>query len=205
MSAWADFYPDLIPHVMGCPYPTADVALRAAAREYLQRTRLWREWLPPVTVRPGVREYDLDLPMDSMVVRIERSTVNGHPLPVLSHNAQDSDYSREPQPDLGMVSRDRATFTLTQALPAGTRLAAEVSLMPSTKARGIPNDLFFQHYEDILHGAKHRLMLMSNTSFFNADLAMVSKAAFESAIGCKTVTAWKGATGTTPRPRIGWV
>lgn len=204
MAAWADFYPELIPHVMGCPYPTADVALRAAAREYLQRTRLWREWLSPVTVLTGVREYDLDLPMDSMVVRIERSTANGDPLPVLSHNAQASDYGREQQPDIGIVSRDRATFTLTQIMPAGTQLAAEVSLMPSTTSKGMPDDLFFQHYEDILYGAKHRLMLMPNTTFFNADLAMVSKTAFESAIATKTVIAWKGATGVTPRHRVVW-
>lgn len=205
MSNWADFHPELMPSVLGCPYPTADAALRAAAREFLQRTRLWREWLDPVTVRAGVREYDLALPIDSMVVQIERCTANGMPLPVLSHNAQAGDYTQAEQPEPGVVSRDRATFTLTQAMPAGTKLAAEVSLMPGTKAKGLPNDLFFQHYEDILFGAKHRLMLMPGTPFFNTEIAMVAKTAFESAIATKTVIAWKGATGTTPRPRVGWV
>lgn len=205
MSTWADFYPELMPSVLGCPYPTADAALRAAAREFLERTRLWREWLDPVTVLPGVREYSLDLPFDSMVVRIERCTANGADMPVLSHNAQASDYTRTEQPEQGIVSRDRSTFTLTQAMPAGTHLAAEVSLMPSTKAKGLPDGLFFQHYEDILAGAKHRLMLIPETSFSNGDLAMFFKNAFESAVATKTVTAWKGATGTTPRPRVGWV
>ncbi len=204
MATWADFYPELMPHVVGCPNPMANIALREAARDFFRRTRLWRQWLEPVTVQAGVRVYDLDLPAGAMVSRIERCTVNGQPMDVLSHTEQDSDYSRYDQTDMGVVSADRASFVLTRQLGVGALVAAEVALMPAKTGRGIPDDLFAQHSQDIVEGAKHRLMLIPKTVFYDASLAMNALTNFESAVGTKTVEAWKGSTGTVPRRRVGW-
>ena len=182
----------------------ANIALREAAREYFRRTRLWRQWLEPVTVVAGVRTYDLDLPAGAMVTRIERCTVNGTPMDVLSHTDQESDFERYQQQDMGLVSADRTTFMLTRPLGAGSLVAAQVSLIPSKTGRGIPDDLFGQHSQDIVEGAKHRLMLVPKTAFYDSSLAMNALTNFETAIGSKTVEAWKGSTGTVPRRRVGW-
>jgi len=204
MATWADFYPELMPHVVGCPYPTADVALREAARSFFRRTRTWREWLDPERVVAGVREYDLPLPSGAMVVRIERCTVDGVPMDVLSHKEQLSDFVRYEQPDRGLLSRDRASFVLTRSLPAGVRVAAEVSLMPTKTGPGIPDDLFAQFAQDIVEGAKHRLMLIPQTPFYNEGLAAVAMNSFEQAVATKTVEAWMGATGQVPHRRARW-
>lgn len=204
MATWADFYPELMPHVVGCPNPTANIALREAARAFFRRTRAWRQWLDPEPVVAGVREYDLPLPSGSMVVRIERCTVDSVPMNVLSHSEQLSDFTRYEQPEGGLVSRDRAGFVLTQSLPAGVLLAAEVSLMPNKVAVGIPDDLFGQFAQDIVEGAKHRLMLIPQTPFYNEGLAAVAMNSFEMAVATKTVEAWKGATGAVPHRRARW-
>lgn len=204
MATWADFYPELILHAPGCPYPTADVALRESARAFFRRTRAWREWLDPEQVAAGVREYDLSIPPGSMVVRIERCTVDGVPMEVLSHKEQLSDFARYEQPDRGLLSRDRASFLLTQLLTPGAMVAAEVSLMPAKNSAGIPDDQFAQHAQDIVEGAKHRLMLIPQTSFYNEGLAAVAMNAFETAVATKTVEAWKGATGAVPHRRARW-
>lgn len=204
MATWADFYPELMPHVVGCPNPMANTALREAARDFFRRTRLWRQWMDAVTVVNGVRVYDLDLPTGSMVARIERCTVNGQPMDVLSHTEQESDYSLYEQHDLGVVSVDRASFVLTRPLGDGALIGVEVSLIPNKTGRGIPDDLFAQHSQDIVEGAKHRLMLIPKTAFYDSSLAMNALTNYESAVGTKTVEAWKGSTGTVPRRRIGW-
>lgn len=183
----------------------ANVALREAARTFFDRTRIWREWLDPLTVQAGVREYDLDLPVGAMVVRIERATVGGNPLPVLSPHALARDPAQGEQMEPGLSSRDRVLFTLTRALSEGAVVSVEASLKPNKSALGLPDELYEQHCEDIVEGAKQRLMLTRNADFYAPDLAMVAKDAFESAIATKTVTAWKGATGNTPRARVRWV
>lgn len=204
MAVWADFYPQLMPSVRGCPNPTANLALCEAAREFFRRTRLWREWLDPVTVQDGQREYDLDMPSGSVVVRVEACTSNGRPMDVLSANELESDFTAHDQSGAGIVSKDRVTFHLTRLVPTGSVLQARVSLMPSKAASGIPNDLYEQHCEDIVAGAKHRLMLLPNTDFNNPSLAGFEGDKFQSAIASKAVTAWRGATGNTPRSRVRW-
>lgn len=204
MATWADFYPELMPHVVGCPQPMANIALREAARVFFDRTRIWREWLDPVLVQANVREYDLDLPVGSMVVRIERTALDGEPLEVLSFNQLSSDPARtETSP--GLTSRDRAVFTLTRALPAGKEVSVFASLKPTKKALGVPDDMFEHHCEDIVEGAKQRLMMFRNTDFYAPDLAAIAGAAFESAIATKAAIAWRGATSNVPRARARWV
>lgn len=204
MATWADFYPELMPHVMGCPQPMANIALREAARVFFDRTRIWREWLDPVLVQADVREYDLDLPDGAMVVRIERTTVDGSPLDVLSANEMPTDPARS-ETTPGVTSRDRVTLTLARRLPAGKEISTFVSLKPKKSARGLPDDLFEQHGQDIVEGAKQRLMIVPRTDFYAADLSRMAGAAFESAIASKAVTAWRGATGSIPRARARWV
>lgn len=204
MATWADFYPELMPHVVGCPNPTANIALREAARAFFKRTRAWREWLDPQTVVAGLREYDLDVPSGSMVVRIERCTVDGSPLDVLSHSAIGGDFAQSEQDTPGAVSRDRMTLVLTRNLAPGVKLAAEVSLMPSKVGYGIPDHLFAQHCEDIVEGAKHRLMLIPGTPFYNEGLGATAFNLFEQAVATKTVDAWKGSTGSVPHRRARW-
>ncbi|CAN7344267.1 hypothetical protein LJR074_001967 [Acidovorax sp. LjRoot74] len=203
MATWADFYPELMPHVVGCPQPMANIALREAARVFFERTRIWREWLDLVSVQANVREYDLDVPDGAMVVRIERTTLDGEPLAVLSFNQLPSDPAQS-ETSPGLTSRDRAVFTLTRALPAGKQISVFASLKPTKTAMGVPDDLFEHHGQDIVEGAKRRLMMVRGTSFYAPDLAAMAGTEFESAIGTKTVTAWRSATGNTPRARVGW-
>lgn len=205
MTLWSAFYPDLLPWVIGCPLPMADLALQRSAKEFFESTRIWRAWLAPVTVLDGVREYDFVLPAGSAIVRIERSTLDGLPFDVLSHNNQTSNYADTEQEDSGLISTDRVTFTLARAVAAGAAIAAEVSLMPALDATGIPDDLFAQHANDISYGAKARLMMIKEASFYQPDLGAMSGRLFDAAVAAKTVKAWRGLTGTTPRPRVSFI
>lgn len=202
MKAWSRFYPDLLMHVPGCPDPVADQELRRAAREFFRRTRAWAVWLDAVVTASGARTYDLDIPSDSQVVRIEKATVNGEPFNLLSVTQLTKDIETESSEQSGVATIDRETFTLTDGYPDGTSVKVRVSLMPSKQAYGIPDELFYRYSDDIVEGAKRNLMLFANTSFSNASMATVAGGLFEAAINNKTVDAWRGGTGKIPRARL---
>lgn len=202
MKAWSSFYPDLLMHVPGCPDPVADQELRRAAREFFRRTRAWAVWLDAVTTAAGARTYDLDLPTDSQVVRIEKATVNGQPIDVLSVTQLDKDIETDSIDKAGLATIDRETFTVAEGYPDGVSIKVRVSLMPSKQAIGIPEALFSRYSDDIVEGAKRNLMLFTNTSFSNASMAAIAGGTFEAAINSKTVDAWRGGTGKTPRARL---
>ncbi len=205
MANWSAFFPDLLPHVMGCPDPLAAQELRRAAAEFFRRTRAWSEWLEPVTTRANVREYDLDLPNQSDVVRVEQATLDGQPFAVGSFRECESNPARLAQTGNGLTSLDRKTFVLDREPAAGRLVEIRVSLMPSKNATGIDDRLYDQYADDILSGAKHRLMQLAATPFFNPQLAVQAKAAFDAAVATRNVDAWRGHTGNTPRARPKWI
>lgn len=203
MATWADFYPFVRPSAAGCPAPLLDKELREAAREFLRRTRLWREWLEPVAARQAVRDYDIEVPQGTAVVRVERATVNAMPLELLSHNVIGMDYERRVAEQGGVTTRDRVAFTLLRPLPAGAAIALEASLMPGRRSSGVPDDVFEQHVEAIAAGARARLLVMPE--FLNVEGAAIASARFEEAVRVTAVQAWRGFTGKTPRSRVNWV
>lgn len=189
-------------HVPGCPDPVADQELRRAAREFFRRTRAWAVWLDAVTTVTGTRTYDLDLPSDSQVVRFEKATVNGEPIDVLSVNQLSKDIESDSIEQSGLATVDRETFTITDGYQDGASVKVRVSLMPSKQSYGIPDELFYRYSDDIVEGAKRNLMLFVGTSFSNPSMAAVAGGIFEAAINNKTVDAWRGGTGRTPRARL---
>jgi len=159
-------------------------------------------WLDAVTVSAGTRTYDLDLPQDAQVVRMEKATVNGQPLDVMSITQLNTDIDTDPIDKPGLTTVDRSTFTVTEGYPDGAQIKVRVSLMPTRSAYGIPDELFYRYSEDIVQGAKAKLMLYPNTDFYNEKLAFIAAAEFESAINNKAVDVWRGGTGKTPRARL---
>lgn len=207
MATWATFYPYLASHVPGCPDPVMDRALSQSAAEFFRRTRAWIEWLPGVTTAAGVREYALPLAgytTGAEVVRIEQATINALPLPILSFRDASTNWANYEQPNEGILSFDRENFTTATAYGAGQLIEIQASLMPSDLATGIPDRLFPPYVDDIVAGARARLMLIPGTDFASPQLAIDARNAFERAIDNKTVDAFRGHTGIAKRVRASW-
>jgi hypothetical protein len=202
MKLWSAFLPEILTFAIGCPIPLAEAKLRQAAIEFFQRTRAWVEWLDPVTSVAGSVEYDLDLPTGSDVARVEKSTVDGKPIDIISYRDASYDWTRLDLTSQGIVSRDLKTFRLGQAVAAGLTIQVQVALTPSRTSTGIPDDLYDKYVDDIVHGARYRVLMTPDTTFYKPDLAGIEKALFEAAIGTNAVDAWRGQTANTPRARV---
>ena len=175
---------------------------RFAAIEFLRRTRAWVEWLDPVTSIAGLSEYDFDLPADADVARVERATLGGNSVQILSFRDAPHDWTRKDMADQGLVSRDRKTFRLGNAVAAGLLIQVQVALVPSRLASGLPDDLFERYNAEISAGALSRLLVIPGTPFYATDMAMFKKNEFDAAINALAVDAWRGHTGNTPRARL---
>lgn len=204
MAIWSDFFPNVLPHVLGCPDPLLAQELRRAAQEFLRRTRAWKVWLDPTVTQDGAVEYDLDIPFGSVVVRVEKASAAGAPLDVLSPGTQLGDWADGGFAGSGLLSADRATFRLGRAQQGGKTLSIQASLMPSERAVGIPNELYSQYADPIGYGAKARLMAIPGQAWSNVDLASANTVMFERAVQSASVDAWRGHTNSTPRARVAW-
>ena len=199
---WSAFYPEVLTYAMSCPHLVVDAKVREAAIEFFQRTRAWVEWLDPVIALDGQIEYDFDVPIGSDVSRVERATVDGKPIDIISYRAAPNDWTRVDLPDQGIVSRDLTTFRLGNAVAAGLSIQVQVTLTPSRTSTGIPDDLFDKYHYDIAHGAKAKVLAIAGAEFYKPDVAMLEHTMFESAIATNNVDAWRGFTANTPRARV---
>ena len=199
---WSDFLPELITFATGCPNPTAESKARQAAVKFFRRTRAWVEWLEPVTSIAGAVEYNFVTPAGADVVRVEQATLAGKAISVLSYRDAPHDWARKDLTEQGLVSRNRKTFRLGQAVAAGQLIQAQVALIPSQTSTGIPDDLFEKYVDDIAHGARAKILSIPGTKFYSPDISMLEQAAFELSIVANSVDAWRGHTANTRRSRV---
>lgn len=196
---WSAFVPLLAPYAAACPNPLLEAEARRAAIRFFRRTRAWVEWLEPVLSVADKAEYDLEVPTGADVVRVERATLSGNPLPVLSFRDAPKDFASSDLASQGLLSANRKTFVLGNAVAAGQTLQVQVALAPGLTSTGLPDDLFELHGLDIANGALSVILAVPGAGFYQPDLAMLKGAHFEGAINAVSVDAWRGFTASTPR------
>ena len=205
MALWSTWFPDVLVHVPGAPDPLVTQALNRAAREFFRRTRAWMAWLDPATTAAGENlEYDFDLPADADVVRLERATVGGTPLPVMPWRQVKADPARHDAGERGLVSGDLLTFRLPGLFAAGAQVQALVSLMPTLAAAGLPDELADRYREAIAEGARAQLLATASAPFHDAKAATVAQLAFERGIAQHAVDAFRSHTSQMPRAAVAW-
>jgi len=205
MALWSDLYPELLIAAPGAADPLLDRSLARAAQEFYRRTRIWRQWLAPITVLAATRGYTLTLPADTNVVRLEFAKRNDGDFPILSQRSIDVDLGSHQWREHGLVSTDRRTITLARDLPAGDVLRIEASLMPDLEtATGIADADLDQYGRDIAEGAKAILLSQNRAPWADPAGAAEARNKFDIAIGCKAWDSYRGMTNGVPRARPKW-
>lgn len=211
MQAWASWFPDLLPHVPGCPQVLAEHELRRAAQVLMRRTRAWRidDAARPVvagqaTVSVAPTSAELEL------VRVEAVWFDGKPLEPVTAEVMDALYSHDWRSDTGTPTR------FLQGVPGEIRLypvpiadavtgvTLRLSVAPSESSTGLPDDLAIRFRDEINVGAKARLMLYPGRPWTNPELAAVYGQAFDSLVGTATAAAARSYSDARIPSRMKW-
>lgn len=182
-----------------------DQEIRRAARQFFDRTKAWAVWLDTIYLVANLRDYDLDIPAGTEVVRLQRATVNGAPINVAGWSTLAVDLSsNESQGGRQILaSSDLLTVTLGNEGEAGAKLQVQVALMPSRTATSIPDDVLSKHVDAVIEGAKYNLMRVPGPLYKPKD-AEAARRAFENHVSGATVEAYRDHTMTTPRASVKW-
>ena len=184
MRPFDDFMPMLLASAPGCPYPTAISALRQAAIQFCETTRLWKcedefdvdgESCGHICVQSGAELYE-----------IESVYFNGGKLDAASTTYLDRVQPRwrEDRQGTGAPSYFTQTEPDTIAVvPSGTgRVKVIAYLRPAEDADELPDVLSLKHRRSIVSGALAEVLLIPGQSFFSPDLAAVHSARFQTAL-----------------------
>ena len=178
MTPWANFMDHLLPDVPGCVPAMAVIALRHAAREFCERTKVWDVWLDPQSTCADAVEYDFEIDRTQEVVKLLQATLAGAPLAILSVNDLPADWNEGGHCPRGIFTQDRRTFNLLPKMADGLEIRTRVALKPSMTATGVEDSIFSQYAEDICTGAKARLMFSPKKPYTDNALALLHRDTF---------------------------
>lgn len=192
-----DFLSRLSPLVPGCPQPMALQALRDTAIDFCTRTHVVRAVGDPVTLRPGVAQYDLDLPGGMDAIRVLNAWYGSTRLElapaqqVTAVGAYTASVSGAP---VAAYVLEPATIHLfpTPDAQATEPLVVQFATRPTRQASEVDDVLFDEWVEVIVAGALARLAVVPGTSFSNADMAVLGAGQYAAGVSAAKLEARKG-------------
>lgn len=162
-----DFLPLILPRAPGCPEPIAFDAIRQAAIEFCERTRIWRD-----TDQFMADEFgDIFAPAQSVIHQIEDARFDGHRLTPVS--VQDLN-ERYPGYDWTTQSGDHPKY-ITQIHPNTVKIVPAwegmitmtLLLKPSNDAQELPDFIFDQYARTIADGALAEILMIPGQPYTN--------------------------------------
>jgi hypothetical protein len=198
MKSLDDFSANIKLYAPGCADPTMYFALRQAAIEFCERTRLWRY---EDEFQASASDCEaIFAPASSEIHEIEAVFFNGQKLDPATTSWLD-DHMR------GWRSGELSGLPkyVTQIEPNTIRLVPQEAgavkvdlwLKPSHDADEVPDWMVDQHRETIAYGALGRVLLIPNQSFTNPELGAAFGSAFQAKLDKLSS---KGLTGQQRAP-----
>lgn len=172
MKDFDDFLSHVMPYAPGCAYPTAISALRQAAIEFCQRTRLWRSD-DEFPITPDNCEV-ICVPTGAELIEIEHVTFNGFPLTPVSISELDRDhpYWRNGETSTMPQSYTQIAMDTIRVVPGAEGLLKVYTiLMPSQDADQVPDWLVTKFARVIAAGALKDILILPGQPFTSPELA----------------------------------
>lgn len=202
MKTWSQFFPDILAEVPGCPDPMLERALLRAAQEFCAGTQAWKLWLDASPTALNVTDYDLELAPNSELLRLERATLDGRAINVITSAELPDDWLNNRNVSTCVFTDDRKTITLLPPPAAGLSLRIEACLKPASNATGVEDFLFDYYADTIAMGALARLMQKSNVPFSNPTKGMELERRFTHEIARIGFQKGRGFSSRHARPRV---
>jgi hypothetical protein len=181
--------PYLLPETPGVPDALAEQAIMRAAHEFCTESGVWNEIQDPVSVIDNVNEYDLDKPTGSVIVTIKSIwMVNRELVPVTMERLQELipnwQEAKGSDPAYYNCPNDWSVVRI-YPIPYGAnkaKMTIRAIYAPAQFGSTLPQFLVDKHLDDLLAGAKARLMQMPSKAWSNPQLALLNQAAFNDGI-----------------------
>lgn len=208
-KTWDQFYNFVLPQLPAVPnLSLVQHHVKQAAIEFLDRSKVWRVDLDPISVTPRFHTIDLEAPQDaSAVIEIAELWFQGEKLIAKTSEQLTEIYGAwqeqvgTPKFYLGLnISQIRLVPMPSSAAPSG--ITGRAALKPTQDATGIEDDLFDEYVRVIAAGAIAALCALPRKPWSDPALVAFYGGQFEEACSNELVRAERGFTRAPLRARV---
>lgn len=196
MRNWSQAENLIAVDVIGAPWPTVEDTLRSISRAYFRSTIAWRSTLDPQLTSVGQWEYDAAEETGAEPIKILTATYDRSPLQPLTN----SEFMRKRAQDPGNGGTQFLSFNGESLLVwpppavAGRTISVEAAFRPSLTSKGLPDDIWSEHIDAIVEGAKWKMKAMAGMPFTDTPGAKMAFSLYRAAMGTAAVSAIKSYT-----------
>jgi len=204
MALYEDFFPYVLPDVVGAPEPLVVHHIRNACIEFCEKSMILTRDHDPITVVKGICDYDLSPPGGYLVVKVQRAWLDNTPLDPMApdfvreaavYNRLFSTYNTSSQSTPHYyLQKDERTITVWP-LPERkfqNGLTLRVALKPTRSSLEVEDAIFEEYAEAIAGGALFRLQASPAKAYTNPEMAVVNKGLFDQGINVARQRASRG-------------
>ena len=181
MKAWAEFYPEVLPFVIGCPNPTVNAALRKAAREFCLSSKAWQE-SEEFEADGLTNRYYFDVTGQTELVQLMSASVGGYDLDVYGAHELPSDWETRPPTKRELYHLNGEEYLVFPMPTAGQVVRVTQALRPSAVGNGVGDEVFKLHGNAIASGAAAILLRMPRQAWTDLEQAAICKAEFDTGV-----------------------
>lgn len=180
-----DLLPYILPEVPDAPSVTVEQAIMRAANDFCWETGVWSEIQDPIAVQDDINEYDLDTPSGAQIVTVKSIwMVNRELVPVTMERLQELIPNWQEAKGSDPAYYNSATdYSTVRIYPIpfganGAKMTIRAIYAPDQFGTYLPKFLVDKFLDEILAGAKARLMQMPGKSWSNPQLALFNQSLF---------------------------
>lgn len=181
--------PYLLPEVPGVPDSLATQTIMRTANDFCWETGVWNEIQDPISVIDNVSQYDFDTPTGAQIVTIKSIWMaNRELVPVTMERLQELipnwQVAKGSDPAYYNAAQDYTYFTIypTPLDANKAKMTVRAVYTPDQFGTYLPQFLVDKFLDELLAGAKARLMQMPGKSWSDGALAGVNQSIYENGI-----------------------
>lgn len=200
------FLPDVTAETYTVPTRMALTELRKAAKDLCRRSGAWLDVQGTGSYSAGTRTYVLTPPEGGVILRTERVVLDGaRTLYPVSFGITPADWKTKQGEVLCFMELTPGVIDLLRVPDADGGFEYAVVCSPADDAASLPDVLFHNHYDTILHGALWRLHAMLEKPWASATAAVYHQGRFFAGVNQARVDANKFGSAdlrVEPRPFV---
>lgn len=184
-----DFLPFMLVDLPGCPDPTAKQALVLAAMEFCRESHCWDEVQDPFSLVAGQRDYDLENPSGGECLLVRDVWIGARQLrPTTIQELQlvipkwRETTTNEPTYYNAVIDRQQISLYPTPDGASDNQVVIRAVYMPTASATSLPDFLGSRYLEDVVSGAKARLMATPGQTYSKPDAVEFHREKFDHGI-----------------------
>jgi hypothetical protein len=174
---YSDLVAEVHLHCPGAPIPLIMSKLREAAREFCERSTAYRVEIDAITTIPSVADYEVDVPMDTVLVEPIVMWFDGQPLEpaseVLLNQKLGGDWAttRGSPEYVYKASGNTLKLIPVPAKIGALKVTGVIALKPARNSLGLVEWFVEDYYEGIVACANYLMAIMRGTDWYEPNIA----------------------------------